>query len=73
MIMQDTIFCAIPADADRDAIAASMQDMVAEVAGTCPATGCGPSRSSTRATGVAGHARVALFVEVRGNGDYLPP
>ncbi len=31
MIMRDTIFCAIPEDADRDAIAQSIKDVVAEV------------------------------------------
>ena len=31
MIMRDTIFCAIPEDADRDAIAQSIRDVVAEV------------------------------------------
>ena len=48
VIMRDTVFCAIPADADRDAIAASVDEM-AEAASppTCPATGCAPSRSST--------------------------
>ena len=31
MIMRDTIFCAIPEDADRDAITKSIHDVVAEV------------------------------------------
>ena len=31
MIMRDTIFCAIPEDADRDAITQSIKDVVAEV------------------------------------------
>ena len=31
MIMRDTIFCAIPEDADRDAITQSIRDVVAEV------------------------------------------
>ena len=31
MIMRDTIFCAIPEDADRDAITESINDVVAEV------------------------------------------
>src|SRR6202453_3246216 len=31
MIMRDTIFCAIPEDADHDAIAQSIRDVVAEV------------------------------------------
>ncbi len=44
MLMQDTIFCAIPADADRDAIAASVKQIAADVAAYVPTdTGCGPS------------------------------
>ena len=31
MIMRDTIFCAIPEDADQDAITASIKEVVAEV------------------------------------------
>ena len=31
MIMRDTVFCAIPADADTDAISASIHQVVAEV------------------------------------------
>ncbi len=42
--------------------------------GTCRGTRCGPSRSSTRPRDSwSGWARVAVFLEVRGNGDYLPP
>jgi len=40
MIMRDTVFCAIPADADTDGSPRSSS--------TCPATRCAPSRSSTR-------------------------
>ena len=36
MLMQDTIFCAIPADADRDAIAASIKEIAADVAAYVP-------------------------------------
>src|SRR5262249_5866050 len=36
MIMRDTIFCAIPVDADRDAIANSIHEVVAEVASYVP-------------------------------------
>ena len=36
MIMRDTIFCAIPEDADRDAIAASIHEVVAEVQSYVP-------------------------------------
>jgi acetaldehyde dehydrogenase len=65
MIMRDTIFCAIPEDADRDAIAQSIRDVVAEVQTYVP--GYDPSVHS------GGQALVTTFVEVEGAGDYLPP
>ena len=41
---------------------------------TCPATGCSRSRSSTsRRWPPGGQAKVTIFVEVEGAGDYLPP
>jgi acetaldehyde dehydrogenase len=74
LIMRDTIFCAIPPDADRDAIEKSIDDVVASVQGYVPgyrlrqrpqfddadASRCNP-------------ARVAIFIEVEGAGDFLPP
>ena len=48
MLMRDTIFCAIPADADRDAIADSIHvDGRPSADVRARATGCAPSRSST--------------------------
>lgn len=74
MIMRDTIFCAIPEDADRDAIAASIRDVVAEVATYVPGYRLlndpqfdDPSMNS------GGQAVVTTFIEVEGAGDYLPP
>ncbi|MEU7748625.1 acetaldehyde dehydrogenase (acetylating) [Nonomuraea sp. NPDC049158] len=74
MIMRDTVFCAIPADADTDAIAASIHAMVADVATYVPgyALRADPQFDDPREVW-NGHARVAVFLEVRGNGDYLPP
>ncbi|MFG1965346.1 acetaldehyde dehydrogenase (acetylating) [Nonomuraea sp. NPDC049028] len=74
MIMRDTVFCAIPADADTDAIAASIHAMVADVATYVPgyALRADPQFDGPREVW-NGHARVAVFLEVRGNGDYLPP
>ena len=74
MIMRDTVFCAVSPDADQAAIAESVQAMVAQVARYVPGYRLraepqfdppGASRPDW--------ARVALFLEVRGNGDYLPP
>jgi acetaldehyde dehydrogenase len=74
MIMRDTIFCAIPEDADTDAITKSIHDVVAEVQTYVPGYRLlnepqfdEPSMHS------GGQALVTTFVEVEGAGDYLPP
>jgi acetaldehyde dehydrogenase len=73
MIMRDTVFCAIPADADHDAITASIEKRVAEVQEYVPgyslrnAPQFDPPREQWD-----GNGRVAVFLEVRGAGDYLP-
>ncbi|GDY29790.1 acetaldehyde dehydrogenase (acetylating) [Gandjariella thermophila] len=74
MIMRDTIFCAVPADADTDAVADSVHRMVADIAGYVPGYRLladpqfdPPSETS------GGLARVSIFVEVEGAGDFLPP
>jgi acetaldehyde dehydrogenase len=74
MIMRDTVFCAIPADADTVAITASVTKMVAEVQQYVPGytLRAEPQYDDPRDSW-NGMARVAVFLEVRGNGDYLPP
>jgi acetaldehyde dehydrogenase len=74
MIMRDTVFCAIPADADRAAITASIERRVAEVREYVPgyALRAEPQYDPPSDTW-NGMARVAVFLAVRGNGDYLPP
>jgi acetaldehyde dehydrogenase len=74
MIMRDTVFCAIPADADASAITASIHKMVAEVQRYVPGytLRADPQFDPPNETW-NGMARVAVFLEVRGNGDYLPP
>jgi acetaldehyde dehydrogenase len=73
MIMRDTVFCAIPADADTDAITASIHARVAEVQRYVPgyALRADPQYDEAREAW-NGNARVAVFLEVRGSGDYLP-
>lgn len=73
MIMRDTVFCAIPHDADTAAITASITTMVAEVRQYVPGYSlrAEPQFDPPRDTW-NGMARVAVFLEVRGNGDYLP-
>ncbi|KZF08064.1 MAG: acetaldehyde dehydrogenase (acetylating) [Rhodococcus sp. (in: high G+C Gram-positive bacteria)] len=74
MIMRDTIFCAIPEDADHDAISESVFRMAAEIAEYVPGYRLlndpqfdPPSEIS------GGFAKVSIFVEVEGAGDFLPP
>ena len=74
MIMRDTVFCAISPDADRPRSRTRCWPWWPRWPGTCRATRCAPTRSSTRPPpDWGGWARVAVFLEVRGNGDYLPP
>src|SRR4051794_31010648 len=73
MIMRDTVFCAIPAEADRDAITASIHAMVTDVQEYVPGyTLRADPQFDEPQPGWDGNARVAVFLEVRGNGDYLP-
>jgi acetaldehyde dehydrogenase len=73
MIMRDTVFCAIPADADTDAITASIERRVAEVQRYVPGytLRAAPQFDEPRDSW-QGNGRVAVFLEVRGAGDYLP-
>jgi acetaldehyde dehydrogenase len=74
MIMRDTIFCAIPEDADRDAITESILGMVTHVQEYVPGyTLRADPQFDDPQPNWRGMARVATFLEVRGNGDYLPP
>ncbi|TDC68571.1 acetaldehyde dehydrogenase (acetylating) [Actinomadura sp. GC306] len=74
MIMRDTVFCAIPSDADTKAIAESVEKMVAEVATYVPGYTLRAEPQFDEPRDIwNGMARVAVFLEVRGNGDYLPP
>src|SRR4051794_15443364 len=66
IIMRDTIFCAIPADADTGAIAASVTSMVAQVSRYVPGY-------KLRSEPQFDEGRVAVFIEVEGAGDYLAP
>src|SRR5262245_44883743 len=74
MIMRDTVFCMISPDADRDAVTASVHDMVADVGQYVPGytLRAEPQFDDPREDW-RGNGRVAVFLEVKGNGDYLPP
>ena len=73
MIMRDTVFCAIPDGTDQDAVTVSVRQRVAEVQQYVPGytLRAEPQFDEPRESW-NGMARVAVFLEVRGNGDYLP-
>lgn len=74
MIMRDTIFFAIPTDADREAIAASIHDVVKEVQTYVPGYRLlNEPQFDEPSINSGGQALVTTFVEVEGAGDYLPP
>ena len=73
MIMRDTIFCAIDGDADRQAISESVHRMVEEVQQYVPGyTLRADPQFDDPDERWGGQARVGVFLEVKGNADYLP-
>jgi len=78
MIMRNTVFCAIPADAaapgpQRDAIEANVHAMVDTVRRYVPGyTLRAAPQFDAPNDRWRGRARVGVFLEVRGRGDYLP-
>jgi acetaldehyde dehydrogenase len=73
MMMRDTVFCSIPPDADTAAVTASIERRVAEVQDYVPGyrLRAEPQYDDPREQW-GGNGRVAVFLEVRGAGDYLP-
>ena len=65
IMMRDTVFCELPADADRPAIRDAILAMRDRVAEYVPGY-------RLRGEPVFEDDRVAIFVEVEGAGDYLP-
>jgi acetaldehyde dehydrogenase len=73
MIMRDTVFCAIPPDADRDAITDSVHRRVKEVQEYVPGyTLLADPQYDEPREAWDGNGRVVVFLEVHGAGDYLP-
>jgi acetaldehyde dehydrogenase len=72
LIMRDTIFCQIPDDADEAKVEASIDEVVAAVQAYVPGYRL---RQRPQFDAADGHrpARVAIFLEVEGAGDHLPP
>ncbi|MFJ3881733.1 acetaldehyde dehydrogenase (acetylating) [Streptomyces sp. NPDC090077] len=74
VVMRDTVFCAIPADADREAITASVKAVAEDVASYVPGYRLRAEPQFDDPSPLSGgNARVAVFLEVEGAGDYLPP
>ena len=73
MIMRDTVFCAIGPDADRDKITSSIHEMVDAVQEYVPGYALrAEPQFDDPSDDWDGNGRVAVFLEVKGNGDYLP-
>jgi len=74
MIMRDTIFCAVPPDADPDAIAESVHAMVRAVQEYVPGYRLlQEPQVDEPSAATRGRTKVSIFVEVEGAGDFLPP
>ncbi|MGH3260697.1 MAG: acetaldehyde dehydrogenase (acetylating), partial [Trebonia sp.] len=73
MVMRDTVFCAIPADTDQDAITAAVHKRVEEVQQYVPGytLRAEPQFDPPRQVW-DGNGRVSVFLEVLGAGDFLP-
>lgn len=73
MIMRDTIFCAVDEGADEAALVASIRHMAAEIADYVPGYRLLAEPVFDEVPGRPESKRVAIFVEVAGAGDFLPP
>jgi acetaldehyde dehydrogenase len=71
MIMRDTIFCTLGAGADAAVIEASIRDMVESVQSYVPGYRLRSDPQFDLESD--GSGRIAVFIEVEGAGDYLPP
>ncbi|MDT4906637.1 MAG: acetaldehyde dehydrogenase [Pseudonocardiales bacterium] len=74
MVMRDTIFCAIPDDADRAAVTASILEVAAQVASYVPGYRLLQEPQFDDPSDLnGGRTIVSVFLEVEGAGDFLPP
>lgn len=71
-LMRNTVFCAIPDDADREEISTAIARRVAEVAEYVPGYRAREPQFDDPSDVNGGMARVAVFLEVEGAGDYFP-
>ena len=73
LIMRDTIYCSLPPGADTDKIATSIHEMEREVQEYVPGYRLLADPQFDLEFHEDGRGRVAVFVEVEGAGDFLPP
>jgi acetaldehyde dehydrogenase len=75
IMMRDTIFCSLPPDADHDKVDRSVRQMVESVQTYVPGyrLRTDPQFDEVPDGKGATTGRVAVFVEVEGAGDFLPP
>jgi acetaldehyde dehydrogenase len=73
LMMRDTIYCSIPLDADLAAIERSIRQIAADVASYVPGYHLVADPQFDVPFADTGRGRVAIFVEVEGAGDFLPP
>jgi acetaldehyde dehydrogenase len=71
ILMRNSVFCLVAADADRNAITASVQQMAETVEAYVPGyrVKAGPVFDEAE----NGRLKVSIFLEVTGAGDFLPP
>ncbi len=76
ILMRNTVFCALPDGTDHDAVIASVEEMVADVASYVPGYRLTKrpviEEGPFSAPGGAVPHRVVVLLEVEGAGDYLP-
>lgn len=76
ILMRNTVYCALPDGADRAAVQVSIEAMVRDVQGYVPGyrlKGLVFDDGPFNTPGGVAAGRVSVFLEVTGNGDYLPP
>jgi acetaldehyde dehydrogenase len=75
IMMRDTIFCSLPSDADHDKVDGSIRQMVESVATYVPGyrLRSDPQFDEVPDSQGGTTGRVAIFIEVEGAGDFLPP
>jgi acetaldehyde dehydrogenase len=72
IIMRNTVFAAVDADADLDAVAASVLEMVEAVRAYVPGYELVSEPQFDRGAGPNGSTKITVLLRVSGAGDYLP-